>query len=72
MPFRHGWVVGEAALDNAQFFNDRCDAEAAAIDFGQRLSDAGDPSEISIRLGDGASGGRFIFPMGESQEVHEP
>jgi hypothetical protein len=41
-PYRDGWIVGEAALDNAQFFHARADAEAAASNLGERLGHAGD------------------------------
>jgi hypothetical protein len=70
--FRGGWVVGEATVDNAQFFHDRVNAEAAACSFGERLGSAGEPSQISIRLADGASGGRFIVSGPFSSEVHSP
>jgi hypothetical protein len=59
-PCGDGWTVGEASLDNAQFFQRRSHAEAAALDMGERLTDAGEPSRISIYLGNGASGGHFI------------
>ena len=59
-PLGHGWTVGEATVDNSQFFKRRSHAEAAARDLGGRLTDAGHPCEISVRLGDGKSGGRFI------------
>jgi hypothetical protein len=58
--FCHGWIVGEAALDNAQFFDDRSQAEAAARNLGERLTDAGDPSEISIHTADGGPVRHFI------------
>jgi hypothetical protein len=59
-PSGEGWTVGEATLDNAQFFERRSDAETAARGLGSRLADAGEPSEISVRLVDGRSGGRFL------------
>ena len=52
-PFGDGWTVGEATLDNAQFFKRRSHAEEAARDLGARLTDAGHPSEIRIHGGDG-------------------
>ena len=52
-PLGEGWTMGEATLDNAQFFNRRSDA-AAARSLAARLADAGEPSEISIRPRDSA------------------
>jgi hypothetical protein len=41
-PFGDGWTVGEASLDNAQFFQRRSHAEAAALDMGSGL-----PTQVS-------------------------
>jgi hypothetical protein len=73
-PFREGWTVGEATLDNAQFFDRRQDAEAAARGLAARLADAGETSEINIRLSDGASGGRFVCARRnrETSHTHDP
>lgn len=68
-PFCGGWVVGEAALDNSQFFNSRPHAEAAARNLGERLAGAGDPSEISIRLANGESGDRFVIAAAGRSET---
>ncbi len=59
-PFGDGWTVGEATLDNAQFFGSLLHAEAAARSLGERLTDAGEPSQISLHLRNGQPGGRFI------------
>ncbi|MEO7026186.1 MAG: hypothetical protein ABI056_01380 [Caulobacteraceae bacterium] len=59
-PLGRGWTVGEASLDNAQFFNSAAHAEAAARNLGQRLTDAGQPSEVHLRLSGGRPGGHFI------------
>jgi hypothetical protein len=71
-PLGEGWSVAEATVDNAQFFTRRCDAETAARSLGTRLADVGEPSEISIRLGDGASGGRFVCAMREPRARVDP
>ncbi len=71
-PLGEGWSVAEATLDNAQFFTRRCDAETAARSLGTRLADVGEPSEISIRLSDGASGGRFVCAMREHPGRADP
>ena len=71
-PLGEGWTVGEATLDNAQFFKRRSHAETAARGLCARLSDAGDPSEINIRLRDGESGGRFICLAHVSRGFIEP
>ena len=67
--FGSGWTVGEATVDNAQFFDQLFHAEVAARDFGERLAEAGICSEISIRRRDGASNERFIsVPMTPSED----
>jgi hypothetical protein len=65
-PLGDGWTVGEATLDNAQFFNRPSDAEAAARSLGVRLADVGDPSQITVRLSGGGCGGRFACSTRES------
>jgi hypothetical protein len=70
-PFRQGWTVAETALDNAQFFHDRVDAEAAARNLGERLAAIGDPGEITIRLANGGFGGSFILANSANSETRK-
>jgi hypothetical protein len=63
--------VAEAALDNAQFYHDHADAEAAARNLGERLGAIGDPGEITIRLANGGFGGSFIFANSVTAETRK-
>jgi hypothetical protein len=62
--FGCGRTVEEANLDNAQLFNSAAHAESAAISVGRRLTDAGEPSEVHLRLSAGRPNGRFICVRG--------
>jgi hypothetical protein len=71
-PVGAGWIVGEATVDNAQFFKIAAHAEAAALSLGQRLTDAGEPSEVHLRLRSGRSGGRFICVATPRSSISRP
>jgi hypothetical protein len=58
-PLAQGWAV---ALSNEMVFAAGGAAEAAARDLAERLSDAGRPVRLVVRLKDGSLAGRFIYP----------
>lgn len=70
-PLGDGWAMAEATLDNAQFFKSGSHAEAATRSLGEHLTDAGEPSEISIYLRDGPPGGRFICIQAQDPEASD-
>ncbi len=70
-PFGEGWTVAEATLDNSQFFKSGSHAESAARSLGERLTDAGEPSQISIFLRNGEPGGRFICTKRQAPEASD-
>jgi hypothetical protein len=61
-PLAEGWAVRSAALPNDMVFAGGGAAEAAARDLAERLSDAGRPVRLVVRLKDGSVAGRFIYP----------
>jgi len=75
-PLAQGWAVRSAALSNEMVFAAGGAAETAARDLAERLSDAGRPVRLVVRLKDGSVAGRFIYPprpaAAPAERVAEP
>jgi hypothetical protein len=73
-PLAQDWAVRSAALPNEMVFAGGGAAEAAARDLAERLSDAGRPVRLVVRLKDGSVAGRFIYPprFAPAERVPEP
>jgi hypothetical protein len=61
-PAGDAWAVRSSLSDNPMLYRTGARAESAARDLAHRLADAGEPVVLEIRLRDGASAGRFLFP----------
>lgn len=60
LPF--GWAVRTQAAAGEMLFRTGAAAEAAARRLAERLASAGVPVALTVRLRDGSTAGRFIFP----------
>ena len=61
-PLDVGWAVGLPDGVGEMLFQSGAAAEAAARRLAQRLSHAGLPAKLVVRLRDGSVAGRFLFP----------
>lgn len=61
-PLGDGWIVRGDAVDSPLEFATGARAEHAARELCHRLSDAGEPVVLEIRLRNGERAGRFLFP----------
>ena len=61
-PVGEGWAVKQDFADNLLVFSSGARAEDAAIALAQRLASAGQASEVSVFLRDGALAGRYACP----------
>ncbi|PIB89990.1 hypothetical protein [Caulobacter sp. FWC2] len=61
-PSGDGWIVRGDFDDGPLEFATGARAEQAARDLCHRLSDAGEPVVLEIRLRNGERAGRFLFP----------
>jgi hypothetical protein len=60
-PVAQGWAVRASSLPNEMMFAGGGAAEAAARSLAERLSEAGQPVRLVVRLRNGAIAGRFIY-----------
>lgn len=61
-PMPMGWSLSISGVPNAMLFRSGAAAEAAARRLGWQLSTHGEPAKLIVRLRDGSTGGRFVFP----------
>lgn len=61
-PLPSGWAVRSPVLPNDLIFARGSAAEGAARSLAERLSAAGQPVKLTIKLKDGSIAGRFVLP----------
>src|SRR4051812_24515130 len=61
-PSPTGWTVRSEALPGETTFAGGAAAEAAARRLAEQLSAAGEAVRVVVKLKDGSTGGRFIYP----------
>ena len=61
-PLDFGWAIRIPGAAGEMLFHSGAAAEAAGRRLAERLSRAGLPAKLVVRLRDGSVGGRFLFP----------